>query len=212
MFPFGQLMLPVIGVVAIGLLVIGVKLFFFGEPEAPLIVTVPAANQETTSSVVARPAPESPKTPEPTTTPSNKTTPAATAPIKPAASGQVLAVPVTDTAGSPPAKTPSTTSSVHEKEKETSEPSSGKTTSTTAPLTGSWGVQIGAFSVKSSAEALLSKAQAQGFNGTVSQALIDGKTFYRVQIPSGNSRETALALSERLKKNGYPTLIVGLTP
>lgn len=210
MFPFGQLMLPVIGVVAIGLLVIGVKLFFFAGPESPVIVAIPEASHETPAQVVDRSAQESSTRTEPSSAPPKKASTTDRTSSQPAATEQVLAVPVTDSPEAAPVESTSTASSGQGEKRRAG--TKGSTATSAHPLEGNWAVQIGAFSVKSSAETLLTKAQAQGFNGKISQARIDGKTFYRVQIPSGNTRETALALSERLKGNGYPTLIVNLTP
>jgi hypothetical protein len=58
--PFGDIMLPVIGLVAVGLLIVGVKLFFLSGPKAPSYSPVsqqlPAARQEAPPKAEAVPA------------------------------------------------------------------------------------------------------------------------------------------------------------
>lgn len=218
MFPFGQLMLPVIGVVAIGLLVIGIKLFFFSGQETPMIVAAPESTVEKTVFSQTNSEQEQVKipssgnsTPLPVVSPVPKVDPVKTAKVKP-----VLAVPVTQDAQAAPHIVPSQgKTSVAKTDEKTAVPTSAPETEEEAALhvqknqTG-WGVQIGAFSVRKSADSVLSKVKKQGFEGELNQAQINGKVFYRVRVPSGSSRESANAMARKLKAKGYPTLIVAL--
>ena len=71
-----------------------------------------------------------------------------------------------------------------------------------------WGVQIGAFSSKESAESLRKQASKSGYSTAVTTAVVEGKTFYRVTVPAGKERPSAVSLSEKLQKAGYPVLVV----
>jgi cell division protein FtsN len=47
----------------------------------------------------------------------------------------------------------------------------------------------------------------KGYSGLIAQAEVSGKTYFRVRVPAGNSREEANALENKLKGDGFPTLV-----
>jgi cell division septation protein DedD len=71
-----------------------------------------------------------------------------------------------------------------------------------------WGVQIGAFVNAGSASTLVSEIKKQGYSASVSKADSSGKTFHRVRVGAGNSREDANRLATELREKGYPVSVV----
>lgn len=71
-----------------------------------------------------------------------------------------------------------------------------------------WGVQIGSFTARQSAETVRQQAERAGFNATISTGQVRGKTYFRVAVPAGNARNDAVALSQRLAKAGFPVFVV----
>ncbi|HHV52175.1 MAG TPA: SPOR domain-containing protein, partial [Synergistaceae bacterium] len=47
----------------------------------------------------------------------------------------------------------------------------------------------------------------KGYSGLIAQTEVSGKTYFRVRVPAGNSREEANALENKLKGDGFPTLV-----
>jgi cell division protein FtsN len=199
-------MLPVIGLVAVGLLIVGVKLFFLSgdrtKPYTPLPV-------ETNVSGSPR-------------------TPVATAPgIKPvepsveASPQSLLAIPVSpgkktesgvkveSPVASPPQPKPAETARTAEPVRTPAIPSPPATPSP-APADSRWGVQIGSFTTRASAETVRQQAAQKGFTAAISSAQVSGKTYFRVTVPAGNNRSEAVALSQRLTKAGFPVFVVSL--
>lgn len=212
-------MLPVIGVVAIGLLVIGIKLFFFPDPQTPVLMAIPERASETD---ISKQEVSPPLANNPIEVSDNFAQPVETHPkVKPAEAKKpapILAVPVTGKEQAAPKIDPTqkiTPTTVTTK-KESSESTSAKTTNGTSTTVtqetqATWGVQVGAFTAKESASSVLSKVKAQGFACELNQAQVNGKIFYRVRVLSGNSKESATAMAQKLKNKGYPTLVVPLT-
>ena len=191
MFAFGQIMLPLVGIVAVAILILGIKMFF-----------LPPKSGDTSRPVVKQEEPISASVPKQNNVPSSPT-------AKEASKGKVvMAVPVgkTPTAGqsaTPQAESPSTPSNV----------ATSKTTSTAAPPTTSvaketkWCVQVGSFTERARAESVMRSLKEKGYSGLIAQAEVSGKTYFRVRVPAGNSREEANALENKLKGDGFPTLV-----
>lgn len=191
MFAFGQIMLPLVGIVAVAILILGIKMFF-----------LPPKSGDTSRPVVKQEEPISASVPKQNNVPSSPT-------AKEASKGKVvMAVPVgkTPTAGqsaTPQAESPSTPSNV----------ATSKTTSTAAPPTTSvaketkWCVQVGSFTERARAESVVRSLKEKGYSGLIAQAEVSGKTYFRVRVPAGNSREEANALENKLKGDGFPTLV-----
>ncbi len=198
--PFGDIMLPVIGLVAVGLLIVGVKLFFLSGPKAPSYSPVsqqpPAARQEVppkaeavpTEQVASRPAHQAAPEKEP-----------------------VLAAPVGGQAASPSATSPARTqTNENTTARPVKQPEPAAPQKPAPPASSKWGVQIGAFTTNSRAETARQEAIKAGYSPVIRTAVVKGKTYYRVVVPAGNERRDANELSERLKKSGFPIYVVSM--
>jgi cell division septation protein DedD len=203
--PFGDIMLPVIGLVAVGLLIVGVKLFFLSgdrnKPYTPLPVQQQVAG--------------SPRTP--VAAPLIK----AVEPIGGESPQSLLAIPVSPgkknessvkiespVASTPPAKPPET-SRTAEPVRTPPKPSPPSAPSS-APANSRWGVQIGSFTARASAETVRQQAERAGFNALITTAQVSGKTYFRITVPAGKNRTDAVALSQRLTRAGFPVFVVSL--
>ncbi len=212
MIPFGDIMLPVIGLVAIGLLIVGVKLFFLTEPKIPgYRPTPPDANPGRVEVQAPSPAPAA-KEAKPAAADSLLAAPVggggsaggrpAQAAARPSAPPQ--ARPSEPRADSPPQKTPKPQPPSQPEPQQKPQPKP-------APSANSkWGVQIGSFGGKDGAEAVKQQAAKAGYSSVISSAAVGGKTFFRVTVPAGNDRAGAENMAARLKNSGFPVLVVGM--
>ncbi len=192
--PFGDIMLPVIGLVAVGLLIVGVKLFFLSGDRNKPYTPLPIHQEEKST--------PTPSVATPQIQPGH--------PEKEGASEAILAVPVApggntgrgvkvETAAPPPAIKPKTPPRPPEIQSPAPPPSNSR-----------WGVQIGSFSARRSAETVQQQAERAGFRATILTGKVRGKTYYRVTVPAGNTRAEAVSLSQRLTKSGFPVFVVSI--
>ncbi len=193
LLPFGDMMIPIVGLIGIGLLFFGIKVFFVSDKEesykeyvkhesvvaeapaaakSPGLLPVENGAEEAGTSFIAVPV-ISDKDPQSTKSPAQKQ-PAK----KPAAK------PTGSTAIKP------------------SKPTQQSSQSDSAGAS-SWLVQIGSFKQKSMAESLASEAKSKGISATVGYGDVGGVRYYRVLVQGGKSREEANAVGERLKTLGY---------
>ena len=205
--PFGDIMLPVIGLVAVGLLIVGVKLFFLSGPKAPSYSPVsqqpPAAHREVPPKAEAGPTEQVASRPSHQAAPEKE---------------PVLAAPVGGQAAAPSAASPARTQTNENttarpvKQPEPARKPEPAAPQKPAPPTSSskWGVQIGAFTTNSRAETARQEAIKAGYSPVIRTAVVKGKTYYRVVVPAGNERRDANELSERLKKSGFPIYVVSM--
>lgn len=77
-----------------------------------------------------------------------------------------------------------------------------------APSTGTWSVQVGAFGSSESARKLVKSLEADGFAAYVSTVKREGKTLHRVRVGPESARSAADALAGRLKARGLPVSLV----
>jgi cell division septation protein DedD len=180
-FAFGHIMLPLVAILAVGLLILGVRLLFV-SPDSPVSYPENLEYHEV----------ETPST-------------AVTA--EPAANSQVVAVPAPG--GDEPAAESGTAQAepVAEGAAPTRPEVETKTPAPTQALRGSWIVQIGAFSLKESAETLVREVRNKNFNAYVTRAEVGGKTYYRVRVPAGDQKVEADNIARELASKGYPTLV-----
>ena len=185
MFPFGYLMIPVVGFVGIGLLFFGIKIFFVPgakDPYATYVKQEEVKSPETPSSVVDDAS--------------------STVPME-----EMVAVPVVKEGGSlstkpaPPQPTskPKTTQTQVRPQTAPAKPST--------PMGTAWAVQVGSFKQRSMADSLASEIRGKGFKPTVGSGEVDGTVYYRVLLQGGNSRTEAESLGQRLKSMGYPYFV-----
>ncbi|MDR1132867.1 MAG: SPOR domain-containing protein [Synergistaceae bacterium] len=205
---FGHFALPVAAVVALGLLFVGIKLFFLTPSDSgavkiahidtPVFSEEPAAIADEPDFTLAGGYPEiiEPERLEVTDVP------------------MVLASPLAQSGQA--ARTSSGTSSqaagAKNTQKRASDAGAAKTArpapAAAASAASKWGVQIGAFVNEGSASTLVSEVKKQGYPVSVSKADSSGKTFHRVRVGAGNSREDANRLAAELRGKGYPVSVV----
>jgi hypothetical protein len=197
----------VAAVVALGLLFVGIKLFFLtpstrgteeiAHIETPVISEQPAAIEDEPDFMLAESDPE------------------ITVPEKLEVEGisLVLAGPLTQSGN--PARASSGTFGQFSGSKNTQKRAPAANIPRTAPAAAAadgakskWGVQVGAFVNEGSASTLVSEIKKQGYAASVSKADSSGKTFHRVRVGAGNSREDANRLAAELRQKGYPVSVV----
>ncbi len=198
MFAFGHVMLPVVGIIAIGLLVVGVKLFFLPPPsEEPPVVRFQAP---------------SPFPTVPADSPGLASDDAdllASFGVSEDRKNQGAVVAVPQNAEQKPGKssrgTVEKTPTALPKKTPTPRPREE------LPSSGAkWGIQIGAFTERFQADQLGAKARQQGYAVVVVHAKVKGKDYFRVRVVAGASRDGAEELRRKLQKQGYPTILVRL--
>ena len=203
---FGHFALPVAAVVALGLLFVGIKLFFLTPPnrgapestrvETPVLSEQPAAAADEPDFMLSESDPEI-IVPEKLETEDISL---------------VLAGPLTQSGNQ--VRAPRTAEQAASAKNTQKRATTAKTTRRVpAPAAASgakskWGVQIGAFVNEGSASTLLSEVKKQGYAVSVSKADSSGKTFHRVRVGAGNSREDANRLAAELSEKGYPVSVV----
>jgi cell division protein FtsN len=206
-FSFGHIMLPLVGLLALGLLILGVRLLFFQSPEefsmgdyeAEESVTIQESSQE-------------------------EAAPSEDLQTEDSHSEPVVAVPVeitdeeeedAETGRTPLTEEEKTTATAKKQESKQAEETGSKETkktqqtasaTSTAP-SGFWGVQVGAFTVRESAENLASELRQKGHESFVIPAEVGGKQYYRVRVKAGDNRNAAEQLEKTLSSEGYPTLV-----
>ncbi|MCL2684482.1 MAG: SPOR domain-containing protein, partial [Synergistaceae bacterium] len=90
----------------------------------------------------------------------------------------------------------------------TTQPAASPPANTATAANSKWGVQIGAFVNGNSATTLVSEVKKQGYTASVSRADSSGKTFHRVRVNAGGTREDANRLAAELERKGYPVSVV----
>lgn len=219
---FGHFALPLAALVALGLLFVGIKLFFL-TPSQRTSTETASYDVATTKTVsleeeIVPVEAEEKQTPPPPATPS----------VKPETKQKVqLAGPVdhqAKTSSKPQAAAENrsvakrnTAASTTKKRTETAVSSKG---STSAPEKGtkkpvaqsqgssSWAVQIGAFVNQEGAVRLVEQARKDGYSATVARGELSGKEYHRVRVAAGSTRESAEKLAAELEKKGYPVSLV----
>ncbi|AER66718.1 Sporulation domain-containing protein [Thermovirga lienii DSM 17291] len=201
-FSFGYFLLPVLGLLALGFLILGVRLLFFQPSneyeiiddvsDSPVIVEQPREDY---------PAPETQDntgneeekviTAVPVKVSNYKDTEdtgSMTAPkvSEEAANKQENIVKSTPTNSEEKAKIADT--SIHEQR----------------PF---WSVQVGAFTVRDSADKLAAELQKSGYDVFVVSAEVGGKKYYRVRVKAGKTKQEAQKIAGKLSSEGYPTFI-----
>lgn len=188
LFPFGDMMLPVLGLVALGLLVFGIRVFFLPDKDDSYEKYVqqnrPVSNLQSEGS--------------------KKTTKKNPEPDSGVGSDAVIAVPVSLEDGVVKKEIPSAKPTVPKTAvPRTTSQKKVETRPSPDNQRGSWYVQIGAFQQKPMAQALASDVSKKGFSTVIGEGLVGGTKYYKVWIPGGSSRDTATGVGEKLKKLGY---------
>lgn len=209
MLALGHIALPLAAVIAVGLLFVGIKLFFLSPQDGDAIEFRPqeqASELADDRTYAQTPSPEAPAPLD--------TVPQQIETKDPERIEVVLASPVSQTkdAGS---DRPSAARPQQQQQKPAGSAAQGRTqqaaaTKKPAPAAagGSFGVQIGAFTRREGAESVAENAAKLGYKAFISSVQSGGKTFHRVRISAGNSRADAEHMSAELEKKGFPVSIV----
>jgi len=70
-----------------------------------------------------------------------------------------------------------------------------------------WAVQLGAFAGRETAARLVATLRSKGFAAFVLEYRRDGKVLYRVRVGPEQERERAVAIAERLNREGYKATV-----
>lgn len=238
MLAFGQIALPLAAIVALGLLFVGVKLFFLSPADKGAVEIVPE-----TAAVVERPEASSTAIfstePEPLTAGRSEISrQESAAPSKQAATRTdtpVLAGPVSSSSASAPSNskpqqsaskqqsTPKTQSAVKQQTSSTQKQSQIPTArpaqrpaqvavpaqqSPAVARSSGFGVQIGAFTRREGADKVAGEAAKLGYKVSIVPTQSASGTFYRVRVQAGPTRDDAARTAADLEKKGYPVAIV----
>lgn len=191
-------MVPIVGLVGIGLLFFGIKVLFVSDKEEPYREYVRQEAPENQWEIAG---------PVGLLPPKNQID---------GIDGGLIAVPVLGDGSSQPSK-PAVRNNASSRPAKPSQPSAPKPSKPSKPSQprpsqakpqvpsgpSSWFVQIGSFRQKSSAETVVSGAKAKGISATVGSGNVNGVMYYKVWVPGGKTREQAVALGEKLKTMGY---------
>jgi cell division septation protein DedD len=223
-FTFGHFALPVAAVIALALLFVGIKLFFLMPAGRIGIEVVPApidlsAQSERNPQIAAPLVAES--EPAEGEMASSAAPAVNTSPAETAGGGEaiVLAGPIAPngtsarvrpSAPAAPANNSAAANTVRNTQPAVRTAAAKPRNSAGAVLgtNGKWAVQIGAFVKQEGASMLLSEVEKQGYVASISKVDSSGKTFHRVRVNAGGSREDAAKLAAELERKGYPVAVV----
>ena len=220
-FTFGHFALPIAAVIALGLLFVGIKLFFLSPPKQ---AGIPVTRETFVSGTHDSPAPlfEEPdfsladeglfgdglQAAEPEKT---ETTEIAIVLAGPLTARGTPAASSGTTSAKADAKKAAPAVSVPAANTKKAQPASPPRTNTAPAANSKWGVQIGAFVNANSATTLVSEVQKKGYTASVSKVDSSGKTFHRVRVGAGSTREDANRLAVELERKGYPVSVVPMS-
>lgn len=89
-------------------------------------------------------------------------------------------------------------------------PVAPQTTGLARPVTAqppAWAVQLGAFSSRSKADRLVADLRSRGYAAFVLEYRADGQLLHRVRVGPEQDRARAAAIAERLRKDGFQTVV-----
>jgi cell division protein FtsN len=206
-FSFGHIMLPLVGLLALGLLILGVRLLFFQSPEE-----FSMGDYEAEESVTIQESYQEENAPsEGYQTEDSQSKPVVAVPVEITDEEEDYA----GTGRTPSAEEEEAAATAKKQEsKQAEEAGSMEAEKTQQPASatstapsGFWGVQVGAFTVRESAENLASELRQKGHESFVIPAEVGGKQYYRVRVKAGDNRRAAEQLEKTLSSEGYPTLV-----
>jgi DedD protein len=70
-----------------------------------------------------------------------------------------------------------------------------------------WAVQLGAFSSRSKADRLVAELRSRGYSAFVLEYRAGGQLLHRVRVGPEQDRARAVAVAERLRKDGFQTVV-----
>lgn len=204
MFPFGEIMLPVIGLVALGILILSVKIFFMPSGNDKQYENIPenvsekelaAVSEQNTSSAIATPDTKS-------TDSSNNSSDLVAVAVPVSESDSSVSTSRNNSAVKQGKNTSAGQSSTSAVQSDNRNPSVNE-----ADGNSSWGVQIGSFKKTEAAESLSKQAKQKGYSVFIQQADVKGEKYHRVIVNAGNSQTRASEIEKNLKDDGFPTFL-----
>lgn len=200
---FGQVILPLTMIMALALLYLSVKLFFFAPEKLATeqlpytipkdeVIAMPSGRQTSADDAFIDDDPEdevtvTPKKKVKTTPPSKPVQPSVTVVKKPVQT-------VKTKRDDPPKKNVTTPAAV----KPAAKAESGAR----------WDIQIGGFSAKEGAELTVKQAKESGYSVYIVDSVLNGKPFYKVRVRGESDKKSSQELSKRLAKAGFPVYLV----
>ncbi len=228
--PFGDFMLPILGVIALGIVVVGIRILW--SPSAPNKAITAQPRSSRSQPAVEPPAggekaPAAPKADEGAV--SRKE------PLRDVVIAQPVQQPEkTEAAEKPdpaparrqnsqnrgqntqqraaPNAEPKRPASGDESKRADPPPASGKPERKPAAYPGSieksaYVVQCGSFSTRASADRAVASLKKIGYNPVVRKAEVNGKTVFRVIVAGGNDRASADEVAQVIKNAGHPVFV-----
>ncbi|HUG02997.1 MAG TPA: SPOR domain-containing protein [Steroidobacteraceae bacterium] len=119
-------------------------------------------------------------------------------PLSPDAGRTVVDEPLPQAAPPPAAGRPPATEPVRP---------SADTPAGVAPGQPAWAVQLGAFSTREKADALVARLRGNGYAAFVLEYRADGRVLHRVRVGPEQDRERAAAIAARLRKDGFQPVV-----
>lgn len=227
MLAFGQIVLPIAALIAVGLLFVGIKLFFLTPPDRGGVEVIAQAENPQALPLEGDDPGEEPNNTTPVndeaTQQEQKSQPkekiilaGPVDPGRPTSSTTKSEVKPADTKPQTAKPTTNTTANTQQTVKPAAKPTAAVQTSTKQPQTAAtqttaaakWVVQIGAFSKEEGAKTLADQAKKEGYSTSISTTnSSSGTKFYRVRVNAGDTREKADKLAVELEKKGYPVSV-----
>ena len=209
--PFGDFMLPILGVIALGIVVVGIRLLWAPNPPKPTVIAQP------------RPAVQgqSPKRQNAEAVSGGAENGLVTKKEK--IDNVIIAQPVrrkndgrtsnekradqsAEVAGE---KTPSRPKDTHaEPARKDASQSGGRVTVRGGSIDKSlFIIQCGSYTDRAAANTVVSSLQKMGHSAVVRQAEVRGKNYYRVIVAGGRDRAVADEIAKDIKAAGHPVLV-----
>lgn len=89
----------------------------------------------------------------------------------------------------------------------TNRPAEAAPAASAAVETPAWAIQLGAFSTREKAEGLVANLRKRGYRAFVLEYRASGKVLHRVRVGPEQDRERAVAIAERLRKDGFQPVV-----
>lgn len=89
----------------------------------------------------------------------------------------------------------------------TTRPAAAQPAASTAIETPAWAIQLGAFSTREKADSLVASLRKRGYAAFVLEYRGSGKVLHRVRVGPEQDRERAVAIAERLRKDGFQPVV-----
>lgn len=208
-FGFGHFMLPLVGLVAVGVLVLGIRLFFFPSPEGEIAQQAVEGIQE------ASPTGGQPENLSTATTGGSGgevvAVPEGTAPVAGVHAPKTKEVPPKPETKTAVQKTPNPVPAPATSAATTVKPTAAQVQSKPPVETNvkeAWNVQVGAFKDRVNAENLVKKLKQEGFPARLIETKAGEAILVKVLVRAGAERAEADKLAKVLAEKGYPILVV----